>query len=197
MKKLHTLTLIGELQAETQRQLRQLALLRDLDPEMLMTRPSATRWSIAEICEHINLSSGHYFKRLRKVYHDPESRLRFREYFEPGRIGEMSVKAMLPATDGKIGWKMRTLGMFEPVKTPVKKLGAMDELRSMLEGFHELLEVARARGLEGERITSTLGPLLRFRTGDAFRFPLVHQTRHFLQMERVLKELEGRVAQRA
>jgi hypothetical protein len=43
--------------------------------------------------------------------------------------------------------------------------------------------------LEGEKVTSTLGPILRFKVGDAFRFPIAHQQRHMLQIERVLEEV--------
>ncbi|MEO8734696.1 MAG: hypothetical protein ABI373_10230, partial [Flavobacteriales bacterium] len=50
-----------------------------------------------------------------------------------------------------------------------------------------LLEKALSQGLEGPRITSTLGPVLRFKIGDAFRFTIAHQERHFLQIERALK----------
>jgi hypothetical protein len=43
--------------------------------------------------------------------------------------------------------------------------------------------------LDGAKVTSTLGPILRFKVGDAFRFPLAHQERHMLQIERTLAAL--------
>ncbi|MBK9762684.1 MAG: hypothetical protein IPO87_04815 [Flavobacteriales bacterium] len=53
----------------------------------------------------------------------------------------------------------------------------------------QLLNEAKEKGIEGEKITSTLGPILRFKAGDAFAFPIAHQERHWLQIERTLKEL--------
>jgi hypothetical protein len=191
MKALATQALIDELQLRLKEQLKKLAEYRSMSAEVLTTRPSPERWSIVEICEHINLSSGHYFKLLRKIYNDPRSRLKLKESFTPGRFGEMSVKAMQPTDQGTINWKMKTLGMFEPRTAAGKGVRSMDELRSMLEGMIDLLEMARKRGLDGEKITSTLGPILRFKTGDAFRFPIAHQDRHFLQMERTLKALRS------
>ncbi|MEO5584289.1 MAG: hypothetical protein ABIQ75_02450, partial [Flavobacteriales bacterium] len=45
---------------------------------------------------------------------------------------------------------------------------------------------------ESPRITSTLGPVLRFKIGDAFRFMIAHQERHFLQIERSLQAVAGK-----
>ena len=36
------------------------------------------------------------------------------------------------------------------------------------------------------KVTSSLGPIIRFKVGDAFRFPVAHQQRHFLQIERLV-----------
>lgn len=197
MEKLNTSRLIGELQAVLSEQIEKAVQLRSLNEHELTTRPAADRWSVLEIAEHMNLSSGHYFKLLRKVYSDPKSRLRSKEYFVPGRFGEMGVKAMRPTQEGTINWKMRTLGIFEPRTVARKGTAALDELRSMLEGLHDLLEKARTRGMEGEKITSTLGPILRFKTGDAFRFPIAHQQRHFLQIHRTLEAIRSMHQRRA
>lgn len=34
------------------------------------------------------------------------------------------------------------------------------------------------------RVVSSLGPMIRFKADDAFRFSVAHQERHFLQIER-------------
>lgn len=197
MEKLHTMKLIDELQAALAQQIAIVKQLQETDGTELKLRPDPDRWSVLEIAEHMNLSSGHYFKLLKKVYSDPRSRIESREYFEPGRFGEMGVKAMRPTGEGKINWKMKTLGIFEPRTASTKGKAALHELRSMLEGFVDLLEKARSRGLEGERITSTLGPILRFKIGDAFRFPIAHQQRHFLQIDRTLQQLRSQREKRA
>ena len=62
-----------------------------------------------------------------------------------------------------------------------------ERIRSHVSQLHRPLERARTRGLEGEKVTSTLGPILRFKVGDAFRFPIAHHQRHMLQIERVLE----------
>ena len=56
----------------------------------------------------------------------------------------------------------------------------------MCEALIRLLEAARTTDLNAMKVASSLGPIIRFKAGDAFRFPVAHQQRHFLQLERAL-----------
>lgn len=189
MEAIDTRTLIDSLQAELRRQLQRCEELRDMPLDTLHGRPAPERWSAMEVVQHMNLSSGHYYKRLQKLYADENNGLRFRTHYTPGRWGDFSTKAMDPKADGTIGWRMKTMAMFEPRNVSTSGFKALDEFDAMLHGFIGLLERARTRGLEGEKVTSTLGPILRFKAGDAFRFPIAHQTRHWLQIENTLQSI--------
>lgn len=186
MEAMDTRTLIDTLQTELRRQLVRCSQLRDLPLDVLHQRPDPKRWSVMEVVQHMDLSSGHYHRLLQKLYADENNGLRFRTRFTPGRWGAYSTKAMEPKADGSISWRMKTLALFEPRNVSNLGYQALDEFEAMLNGFIGLLERARTRGLEGEKVTSTLGPILRFKAGDAFRFPIAHQTRHFLQIEKTL-----------
>lgn len=182
-----TRALIQELRNTLEQQVETCRTLRSLPLERLHRRPGPDRWSVMEVVEHMNLSSGHYYRRLQALYAKPAGSLRPSDTFLPGRWGQLAVQAMNPKADGTIGWRMRTLGMFEPRTTITEGWAAFGRFEAMLAGFQELLALADKRGLEGPRITSTLGPILRFKVGDAFRFPIAHQQRHMLQIERVLQ----------
>jgi hypothetical protein len=186
MEAIDTRSLIDTLQAELRRQLQRCEELRDMPLDTLHRHPAPERWSAMEVVQHMNLSSGHYYKRLQKLYADENNGLRFRTQYTPGRWGDFSTKAMDPKADGTIGWRMKTMAMFEPRNVSTSGFKALDEFEAMLHGFIGLLERARSRGLEGEKVVSTLGPILRFKVGDAFRFPIAHQTRHLLQIENTL-----------
>jgi len=103
----------------------------------------------------------------------------------------MLTRTMQPTDDGRIKLPMPTLRIFEPRQAPAKRLVALDEFIAMLEGFRALLDVAATRGMEGPRITSTLGPLFRFKVADAFSFAIAHQERHLLQIDRTLEALRA------
>jgi hypothetical protein len=187
MNAFDTLRLIETLQGELRRQIGRCSQLREMPVEVLHQRPAAERWSVMEVLQHLNLSSGHYLGILQRLYADPNNRIRSRPTFTPGRWGDFTTKAMDPKPDGSIGWRMKTMAMFEPRDVSTTGMKALDTYEVMCQGFMDLLESARNRGLEGEKVTSTLGPILRFKLGDAFRFPIAHQQRHMLQIERVLE----------
>lgn len=189
MEALETRTLISDLQATLHKQLQRCTELRQLPLELLQRRPVPKRWSVLEVVEHMNLSSGHYHDRLQRIYADENNHLRFRTTFTPGAWGQRMMNTMQPKSDGRIPWKMPTMGKFEPHVTEHRILRPLDDFETMLNGFIGLLERARTRGLEGEKVVSTLGPILRFKVGDAFRFPIAHQERHMLQIEHTLERL--------
>jgi len=189
MEQLDTRTLISHLQSTLRKQLQRCDELRLLPIDLLQRRPHPKRWSVLEVIEHMNLSSGHYHDRLQRIYGDENNRLRFRTSFTPGFWGHRMVGTMQPKVDGTIPWKMPTIGKFEPHVAESEVLRPLDEFSAVLNGLIGMLERARTRGLEGEKVVSTLGPILRFKAGDAFRFPIAHQERHLLQIERTLKEV--------
>lgn len=173
------------------RQLQRARALRELPLVLLEQRPAPKRWSVLETCEHMNLSSGHYLAHLRKAYDHPRSRFVHCEIHVPGFWGGMLTRTMQPTAEGQIRMPMSTLRMFEPLQAPVKRLDALDDLIVLLEGFRALLDVAATQGMEGPRITSTLGPIFRFKIADAFAFATAHQERHLLQIDRTLRALKA------
>jgi hypothetical protein len=190
MAEFDTQRLIDVLQGSLRQQLAHVEEWRALPVERLHQPPAPGRWSVMEVLEHMNLSSGHYHQRLHQLYTDTPHRLQYRATFRPGFWGDRFTQGMMPRPDKSIGWKMRTLPMFEPRPRHVEGWQALDRIAAMSRDMIDLLEKARQLGLEGARIGSTLGPLLRFKPGDAFRFPVAHQERHMLQIERTLAALD-------
>lgn len=197
MEALDTRTLISDLQSTLRKQLQRCEEFRQLPLELLLRRPAPNRWSVLEVIEHMNLSSGHYHDRLQRIYADENNRLRFRTTFAPGNWGQRMVNTMQPKADGTIPWKMPTIGKFEPRFDGVPDLQPLDRFVAILNGFIGMLERARTRGLEGEKVVSTLGPILRFEAGDAFRFSIAHQERHLLQIGRTLEQLAQEMPMRS
>jgi len=176
--------LIKELQAIVQDELRRMDELMEMLIRRLEQRPRPKAWSALEIVEHLNILSGHYVKRLSKAY--GANGVYLTESFLPGRWGDKFTASMRPLPDGRIPGPMRTLWFFEPKAAQAKGMRSLQEFRALLEEEASLLDKARSQGMEGPRITSTLGPILRFKIGDAFRFMIAHQQRHFLQIDRAL-----------
>lgn len=139
----------------------------------------------------MNLSSGHYLLRLQRIYARVPPRTTRKPTFSPGRWGEMATKAMQPRAGGHIPWRMKTLWLFEPRSARIAGMASLQRFMTLLDGFAEVLACAREHGWDGPRVTSTLGPVLRFRICDALRFAIAHQERHMLQIERTLEQVTG------
>jgi hypothetical protein len=184
--------LIQDLQAIIQEQLRRMDELVALPIRRLEQRPRPKAWSALEVVEHLNILSGHYVRRLRKAY--AGNGIFRKDGFLPGRWGEKLTTAMRPLPDGRIPGPMRTLWFFEPKAAHAKGRQSLRDFRALLDEQVMLLDKASTMGIEGPRITSTLGPILRFKIGDAFRFMIAHQQRHFLQIDRALAAVAGNEA---
>jgi hypothetical protein len=93
---------------------------------------------------------------------------------------------MQPKPDGAITNRMKTLWMFDPPRNQGASSESITHFIALCERLLTLLERARRMDLNGLRVTSSLGPIVRFKAGDAFRFVVAHQERHFLQLHRIL-----------
>lgn len=183
---METLLLIEELDRTLRAQIARARDIQELPATTLLHRPSPEQWNLVEVFEHMNLSSGVYLAGLRSVFDRRAAQLPFAPVFEPGPIGQYSVKSMTPRPDGSIRMRMKTLGRFEPRKLQGASSESITGFIAMCEGFQSLLQRARATDLNAMRVTSSLGPIIRFKAGDAFRFPIAHQVRHFAQIERIM-----------
>lgn len=181
-----SLVLITELESTLHQQIARSKAIRALPAEQLLHRPAPEKWNAVEIFEHMNLSSGIYVRGLEEVFRKKAADHAFNPVFTPGWLGQYSVKSMTPRADGSIPMRMKTLGRFEPRKLQGASSTSIDRFIDLCERLLALLEIAKRTDLNVLRITSSLGPIIRFKAGDAFRFPIAHQVRHFLQLERTL-----------
>lgn len=178
--------MIDELVGVLNGQVRRAREIQQLPAERLLERPAPDAWNVLEVFEHLNLSSGVYARGLQSVFDREAASHKRNPTFNPGLLGDYFTKGMMPKADGRISWKMRTMKMFDPGRQHGASSQSITEFIWMCEQLLVLLERARTTDLNRMKVTSSLGPIIRFKAGDAFRFPVAHQQRHFLQIERLL-----------
>lgn len=172
-----------ELERDVQEALRLLEMeFKPLTKEQLNWVPAPGKWSINDCLEHLNIYSRYYQPRIRM--HVEQGGTKPKNTFSAGYFGEMMM-VMKPLTDGTIRKPMSTLGSYNPAKQTTKNEKALTEFVGHLNDMLDLLKRARTLNLEKHRITSTLGPILRFKLGDNYRFHIAHIQRHLLQASRV------------
>lgn len=178
--------LITELGTTLRSQIARAQQIQQLPADLLLRRPAPDKWNTLEVFEHLNLSSGIYLRGLQDVFARKAASLKPNPVYKPGMLGEYFTKAMQPRPDGSIGSRMRTMKMFDPPRNHGASHESIVRFISICEQLLVLLDKSRSTDLNRMKVTSSLGPIVRFKAGDAFRFPVAHQVRHFLQIERLL-----------
>ncbi len=154
-----------------------------LSDEELLWKPDAQRWSVAECIQHLNLTNRHYVGEMHRVLgksgaHAPTAN------YKPGYFGRKLYTRMHP---DQINKKVKTFGKLNPENA---RLDARTVLNEYLDRGREvvaLIEKSRSVDIGKIRINSAIGPLLRFKLGDAIQIVVNHDMRHLLQAQRVLE----------
>ncbi|CAN5266369.1 DinB family protein [soil metagenome] len=175
--------MLQELERDVQEAIHQVEQeFKPLSCEQLQWVPAPGKWSINDCLEHLNIYSRYYQPRIRKQVEKGGTQRK--ATFKAGYFGEMMM-VMKPTPDGPIRKPMSTMGSYNPIKQTLKNERALQEFLGHLYDLQDLLKLARRVNLEKHRITSTLGPILRFKLGDNYRFHIAHIQRHLLQASRV------------
>ena len=178
--------LIEELSTDLRAQIARAQWFAQLPADVLLRRPSPEKWNTLEVFEHMNLSTGIYLRGLEKVFAERAGSFPPNPDFHPGFLGDYFTKAMRPKADGTISWRMKTMKMFDPGRQHGASSESIARFTSMCERLLQLLQQARSTDLGRMKVASSLGPIIRFKAGDAFRFPIAHQWRHLQQAERLV-----------
>jgi hypothetical protein len=178
--------MIDELAASLRAQVGKARKVKDLPEEWLHYHPEGSTWNVLEVFAHMVLSGSIYERGLRQVFNKKADALPNAPNFRPGLLGQWFTSGMRPKADGRIAWKTKTLKIFDPAKQQGASLQSIDAFIDLCTSMLDLLERARHTDLGRMKVVSSLGPIIRFKAGDAFRFTVAHQERHFLQIERIL-----------
>ena len=162
----------------------QVTRFRSLPTDTLRYRPGPDRWSVLDCLEHISLTYADYFSRMEAAIHQASPT--DGTTYTAGFFAQKMIDGQRPH-QGKRRLKMKTFKKLTPAtdkKTPEQIFETLFQYHTRLE---QLLTQAEALDWNRVKVTSALGPILRFKLGDCFRFLLAHTERHILQAQEVLK----------
>lgn len=164
------------------------SIFKKLTENQLHWKPSPKKWSVHECIEHINYTSHHYLKEIRKSIEKNQGKKGYEwtDIYKPGYLGQKSALQMKPK-NGMIKNKMGTFSSINPLKNP-SKTPALEEFDRLEKEWLEIFDLCREVNMNKVKVT-TLLPILRFRLGDVLRFVTYHAERHILQAENVIQEM--------
>jgi hypothetical protein len=152
-----------------------------LDELVLNKKPDVSSWSALECFEHLN---------------------RYNRYYNPIlRHSVTSAPLSSPEAEVKSTWLGRKfIRMMEPDNTkkqktfrrmdPSNSVLTIDVIREFLNhqnGLAQTIRLASDKDLNQRAVPVEFFRLLKLSPAEALQFVIVHQQRHFLQLERILK----------
>lgn len=156
----------------------------NLSGEQINWKPGAEIWSVGQCFEHLIVTNSLYFPNIQKVFDGTHRNNFFSKIpFATGLIAFLMKNSLNPNQKRK----MKTFKIFEPAKSNISKTIIKDFIENQRE-FIGLINAAKTFDVHKIKIAEPLSPTLNLRLGDAFEILLMHEQRHFLQAERIIKE---------
>jgi hypothetical protein len=186
MKPFNSIQLLESLQADTRQILLATTRLAQHDPEVLMRQPAEGKWSAAQVIAHLSSYGRYYLPVIESAMKN--SSYPKNESFRPGWLGNYFTRLMLPGQNGQVNNKMQAPKDHRP-KPDVHSKTVIDEFILQEQRMLELLERAKQADIGSIRIPISISRLIKLKLGDTFRFLIAHQQRHFVQIERTMKEV--------
>ncbi|WEK36218.1 MAG: DinB family protein [Candidatus Pseudobacter hemicellulosilyticus] len=191
MKKFDSAQFLDQLQSDVRAIILRVHYLQQQDPEGLQQSPASGQWSVAQVLEHLNSYSRYYLPAIQQALNNHQTRPK--ALFKAGWLGNYFTSMMRPGPEGQVKNKMKAMRGHIP-EADVDAYRIIQEFLQQQQQLLELLETARKADLGRIRIAISIAPFIRLKLGDTFHFFIVHEQRHFVQIERVLKALGTKTA---
>ena len=170
--------------------LSQMKEISQLPEDQLLIRPSAKAWSVVETVVHMNKAiAPHYQTQLDKILNKAPKMEGAATEFKGGRLARFLYTGMRPQ-EGKRKMKMNTMKRFQPQKADIQNPQLVFSTFFMhYEYLKTQILKARKHDISGRKLTSAIGPIVRFTVPECFEFVIAHAERHALQCELVLEAI--------
>lgn len=184
MRTVNSSMLLESLQEQTRAIILQAEQLKQLPFEALGKSPAQSKWSVAQVLEHLNIYCRYYLTAIEKKLHHNQTSAT--THFTPGWLGNYFTKLMQPEKTGLIKKKMKSPANAAPSAFPDAK-AMLDEFIHHQHHLLNLLQIAKQHDLNKNRVPVSISQFISLKLGDTFRFVTAHQQRHFIQIENTLE----------
>nr|WP_321415518.1 hypothetical protein [uncultured Allomuricauda sp.] len=167
--------------------------LQELDAAVLTNVSVPDTWSIIEVLAHLNFAYNPYRNQFDEAIPKMTDSNEEQKPFRARPWQKMMIEMQRPkGTQRK--WKMKTMKRFEPLLDR-KNMGK----EKVEEVFHEFFELhghhlkdailkSRNKDISKIKITSGIGPIVKFYLPESFEFLLCHLERHIVQIDEILNQ---------
>jgi hypothetical protein len=178
--KYKSLELLKQLEDQVHEHISFVNSLKALSQEILNNRPHEESWNILECLQHLNLYGNFYLPEITKKMAD--SKFGFNADFKTGFLGNYFATSILPNDNKK---RMKTFQKMDP-KHLILTTDVITVFLEQQNRLLNLLDRARSTDLTKIHIKLSFCSWIQLRLGDIFRFVIYHNTRHIVQIKKIL-----------
>jgi hypothetical protein len=153
--------------------------------DVLLKKPEHSGWNGAQCIQHMNLATELYLDQIEQRL--PQLKPS-RGPYKPRFLADKFIQGLAPDTDNRLRYRMKTFKTFEPGEVDPKE--AVDRLINNFDRLNKIIIQCEGKDMRSFKVTTALGPVLRFYVGDALRFVTAHNARHFVQLEGILSNVK-------
>ncbi len=154
-----------------------------LSGEQLNWKSNAESWSIGQCFEHLIITNNLYFPNIQKVARGEHRNNFFSKIpFSTDLIAVLMKNSLKPEQVRK----MKTFKIFEPAMSDIR-VTIFDEFAENQRKLIAMIEAVKDLDIHKIKISEPLSVALNLRLSDAFEILVMHEKRHFLQAERVMR----------
>lgn len=173
--------------------LNQVRTLQSLDDSTLQFQEEE-KWNLIQVIEHLNLAYLDYKPKFDKTVPLLQHSKREEAYFLVRGIKKIFIQGQKPK-EGKRRFKMKTFKKMDP-----QSAKNSSEIKAVFDRFDQYygelkahIIACRGKHMKQLKITSAIGPLLKFYLPEAFEFLLAHAERHWAQIEELKKAIPQKI----
>ncbi|NAY91782.1 hypothetical protein GTQ34_07625 [Muricauda sp. JGD-17] len=166
--------------------------LQKLDFQTLTTPPGPKSWNIVEVLTHLNIAYGLYRPKFDEVLENTPNIQKESNTFKVSAWQRMIINMQRPKGTVR-KWKMKTLKRFEPL-LDTETMNEGKVTATFVHFFDSHLHLkdcilkSRRKDVSKRKISSAIGPIVKFYLPEAFEFLLCHLERHMVQIDEILKK---------
>jgi len=158
--------------------------------DALLNLPEAPgKWSMLQCIEHMSLATLVYTANVKEVLaHNGLAPAA--EAYKGHWKGRLFAKMNAPKPGGEIPMKLKTFKTMDPPGNLDPKT-VIDQFFEVHDEMISLINQSRQVNIDKVKIATALGPWVKLRLGEAYRFILAHTQRHVVQLKRIKNTVQA------
>lgn len=180
----NTTTYLNETESSFRQAIDQVkSLVENTEGSVLNTPEAPGKWHMLQCIEHMSRATEVYINNVGDKMTNgalPTANQEYKGHWK----GRMFAKMNAPKSGGVIPMKLKTFKSMEPPQDLDAQV-VIDRFYAVHEEMIAVINKSRSINIDKVKIATALGPMVKLRIGEAYRFVLAHTQRHMVQLKRI------------